>query len=96
MSPHRGQRSLYRIGSLPVSWSGRSPGPAAWGWVYEKISGRAKWLLNPRSVFSRQESSVLNLITYRAQSIHPAKDGWIHNLQLLMERFFRWARDQGS
>ncbi|XP_051633670.1 tuberin isoform X4 [Manacus candei] len=37
----------------------------------------------------RPESSVLNLITYRAQSIHPAKDGWIHNLQLLMERFFR-------
>lgn len=38
---------------------------------------------------SMKESSVLNLITYRAQSIHPAKDGWIHNLQLLMERFFR-------
>lgn len=38
-----------------------------------------------------QESSLLNLITYRAQSIHPAKDGWIHNLQALMERFFRWA-----
>uniref|UniRef100_A0A287AIE9 Tuberin n=1 Tax=Sus scrofa TaxID=9823 RepID=A0A287AIE9_PIG len=37
----------------------------------------------------RPESSLLNLITYRAQSIHPAKDGWIHNLQLLMERFFR-------
>ncbi|XP_015992051.2 tuberin isoform X6 [Rousettus aegyptiacus] len=37
----------------------------------------------------RPESSLLNLITYRAQSIHPAKDGWINNLQLLMERFFR-------
>uniref|UniRef100_A0A8C5NX52 Tuberin n=1 Tax=Jaculus jaculus TaxID=51337 RepID=A0A8C5NX52_JACJA len=37
----------------------------------------------------RPESSLLNLITYRAQSIHPAKDGWIHNLQVLMERFFR-------
>lgn len=36
-----------------------------------------------------QESSLLNLITYRAQSIHPAKDGWIHTLQALMERFFR-------
>nr|XP_036857686.1 tuberin isoform X8 [Manis javanica] len=36
-----------------------------------------------------RESSLLNLITYRAQSIHPAKDGWIHNLQALMERFFR-------
>lgn len=37
----------------------------------------------------RPESSLLNLITYRAQSIHPAKDGWIHTLQALMERFFR-------
>ncbi|XP_031209726.1 tuberin isoform X6 [Mastomys coucha] len=37
----------------------------------------------------RPESSLLNLISYRAQSIHPAKDGWIQNLQLLMERFFR-------
>ncbi|OXB68811.1 hypothetical protein ASZ78_002226 [Callipepla squamata] len=39
--------------------------------------------------FFELESSVLNLIAYRAQSIHPAKDGWIHNLQMLMERFFR-------
>ncbi|XP_019062530.1 tuberin isoform X7 [Fukomys damarensis] len=37
----------------------------------------------------RPESSLLNLISYRAQSIHPAKDGWIQNLHLLMERFFR-------
>ncbi|XP_039211507.1 tuberin isoform X6 [Crotalus tigris] len=37
----------------------------------------------------RPESSVLNLITYRAQSIHPAKDSWIQNLQALMDRFFR-------
>ncbi|XP_053221600.1 tuberin isoform X3 [Podarcis raffonei] len=37
----------------------------------------------------RPESSVLNLITYRAQSIHPAKDSWIQKLQGLMERFFR-------
>ncbi|XP_062999155.1 tuberin isoform X2 [Elgaria multicarinata webbii] len=42
-----------------------------------------------RCANQRPESSVLNLITYRAQSIHPAKDGWIHNLQGLMERFFR-------
>ncbi|XP_005599124.2 tuberin isoform X16 [Equus caballus] len=42
-----------------------------------------------RCADQRPESSLLNLITYRAQSIHPAKDGWIHNLQLLMERFFR-------
>uniref|UniRef100_A0A8C9EYY0 Tuberin n=1 Tax=Pavo cristatus TaxID=9049 RepID=A0A8C9EYY0_PAVCR len=42
-----------------------------------------------RCADQRPESSVLNLIAYRAQSIHPAKDGWIHNLQMLMERFFR-------
>ncbi|XP_061456023.1 tuberin isoform X2 [Rhineura floridana] len=42
-----------------------------------------------RCANQRPESSVLNLITYRAQSIHPAKDGWIHKLQGLMERFFR-------
>ncbi|XP_014649051.1 PREDICTED: tuberin isoform X3 [Ceratotherium simum simum] len=42
-----------------------------------------------RCADQRPESSLLNLITYRAQSIHPANDGWIHNLQLLMERFFR-------
>ncbi|KAM8950508.1 tuberin isoform 4-T4 [Lycaon pictus] len=42
-----------------------------------------------RCADQRPESSLLNLITYRAQSIHPAKDGWIQNLQLLMERFFR-------
>ncbi|XP_059548719.1 tuberin isoform X1 [Myotis daubentonii] len=42
-----------------------------------------------RCADQRPESSLLNLITYRAQSIHPAKVGWIHNLQLLMEKFFR-------
>ncbi|XP_074867240.1 tuberin isoform X8 [Carettochelys insculpta] len=42
-----------------------------------------------RCADQRPESSLLNLITYRAQSIHPAKDGWIHNLQVLMERYFR-------
>ncbi|KAK2502866.1 hypothetical protein MC885_011589 [Smutsia gigantea] len=42
-----------------------------------------------RCADQRPESSLLNLITYRAQSIHPAKDGWIHSLQSLMERFFR-------
>uniref|UniRef100_A0A670Y264 Tuberin n=1 Tax=Pseudonaja textilis TaxID=8673 RepID=A0A670Y264_PSETE len=42
-----------------------------------------------RCADQRPESSVLNLITYRAQSIHPAKDGWIQNLQALMDRFFR-------
>ncbi|XP_057343810.1 tuberin isoform X16 [Manis pentadactyla] len=36
-------------------------------------------------------SSLLRDVQTRglAQSIHPAKDGWIHNLQSLMERFFR-------
>uniref|UniRef100_A0A2I3HP86 TSC complex subunit 2 n=1 Tax=Nomascus leucogenys TaxID=61853 RepID=A0A2I3HP86_NOMLE len=42
-----------------------------------------------RCADQRPESSLLNLISYRAQSIHPAKDGWIQNLQALMERFFR-------
>ncbi|XP_030434950.1 tuberin isoform X1 [Gopherus evgoodei] len=42
-----------------------------------------------RCADQRPESSLLNLITYKAQSIHPAKDGWIHNLKVLMERFFR-------
>ncbi|KAJ8283454.1 hypothetical protein COCON_G00023040 [Conger conger] len=37
----------------------------------------------------RPESSVLTLISYRAQSIQPAKDGWIQNLHKLMEKFFR-------
>uniref|UniRef100_A0A674JBV4 Tuberin n=1 Tax=Terrapene triunguis TaxID=2587831 RepID=A0A674JBV4_9SAUR len=39
-----------------------------------------------RCADQRPESSLLNLITYKAQSIHPAKDGWIHNLKVLMER----------
>uniref|UniRef100_A0AAY4E9W0 Tuberin n=1 Tax=Denticeps clupeoides TaxID=299321 RepID=A0AAY4E9W0_9TELE len=37
----------------------------------------------------RPDASVLTLITYRAQSIQPAKDGWIQNLYRLMEKFFR-------
>ncbi|XP_036393282.1 tuberin isoform X1 [Megalops cyprinoides] len=37
----------------------------------------------------RPESSVLTLISYRAHSIQPAKDGWIQNLHRLMEKFFR-------
>ncbi|XP_047659419.1 tuberin isoform X2 [Tachysurus fulvidraco] len=38
----------------------------------------------------RPDASVLTLISYRAQSIHPAKDGWIHqSLNRLMEKFFR-------
>ncbi|KAI5620298.1 tuberin isoform X4, partial [Silurus asotus] len=37
----------------------------------------------------RPDASVLTLISYRAQSIHPAKDGWIQSLYRLMEKFFR-------
>ncbi|XP_004596682.2 tuberin isoform X2 [Ochotona princeps] len=42
-----------------------------------------------RCADQRPESSLLNLVSFRAQSIHPARDGWIQSLQLLMERFFR-------
>uniref|UniRef100_A0A8B9HRP2 Tuberin n=1 Tax=Astyanax mexicanus TaxID=7994 RepID=A0A8B9HRP2_ASTMX len=35
------------------------------------------------------DASVLTLISYRAQSIQPAKDGWIQSLHRLMEKFFR-------
>ncbi|XP_055014567.1 tuberin isoform X3 [Boleophthalmus pectinirostris] len=37
----------------------------------------------------RSDASVLTLISYRAQSIQPAKDGWIQSLHHLMEKFFR-------
>uniref|UniRef100_A0A671KGG5 Tuberin-like n=1 Tax=Sinocyclocheilus anshuiensis TaxID=1608454 RepID=A0A671KGG5_9TELE len=37
----------------------------------------------------RPDASVLMLISYRAQSIQPAKDGWLQNLLKLMEKFFR-------
>ncbi|XP_068606773.1 tuberin isoform X2 [Brachionichthys hirsutus] len=37
----------------------------------------------------RADASVLTLISYRAQSIQPAKDGWIQSLHRLMEKFFR-------
>uniref|UniRef100_A0A6Q2WYC3 Tuberin n=1 Tax=Esox lucius TaxID=8010 RepID=A0A6Q2WYC3_ESOLU len=37
----------------------------------------------------RPDASVLTLISYRAQSIQPAKDDWIPALQRLMEKFFR-------
>ncbi|KAM4595501.1 tuberin isoform 2-T3 [Fundulus diaphanus] len=37
----------------------------------------------------RPDASVLTLISYRAQSIQPAKDGWIQSLHCLMEKFFR-------
>ncbi|XP_042619497.1 tuberin-like isoform X6 [Cyprinus carpio] len=37
----------------------------------------------------RPDASVLTLISYRAQSIQPAKDGWLQNLLKLVEKFFR-------
>uniref|UniRef100_A0A669BQ11 Tuberin n=1 Tax=Oreochromis niloticus TaxID=8128 RepID=A0A669BQ11_ORENI len=37
----------------------------------------------------RPDASVLTLISYRAQSIQPAKEGWIQSLHRLMEKFFR-------
>ncbi|XP_030585027.1 tuberin isoform X5 [Archocentrus centrarchus] len=37
----------------------------------------------------RPDASVLTLVSYRAQSIQPAKDGWIQSLHRLMEKFFR-------
>ncbi|XP_023815363.1 tuberin isoform X2 [Oryzias latipes] len=37
----------------------------------------------------RPDASVLTLISYRAQSIQPARDGWIQSLHRLMENFFR-------
>ncbi|CAH2307446.1 tuberin isoform X1 [Pelobates cultripes] len=42
-----------------------------------------------RTSEDRPAGSVVNLITYRAQSIHPGKEGWILDLQKLMDRFFR-------
>ncbi|XP_076845462.1 tuberin isoform X2 [Brachyhypopomus gauderio] len=42
-----------------------------------------------RCADKRPDASVLTLISYRAQSIHPAKDGWIQSLYRLTEKFFR-------
>ncbi|XP_053326984.1 tuberin isoform X2 [Spea bombifrons] len=42
-----------------------------------------------RSSDERPATSVVNLITYRARAIHPGKEGWIHDLQKLMDRYFR-------
>nr|DBA19310.1 TPA: hypothetical protein GDO54_015168 [Pyxicephalus adspersus] len=36
-----------------------------------------------------QAASVVNLITYRAQSIHPGKEGWVQDLLRLMDKYFR-------
>lgn len=54
------------------------------------------WLLVHLTVECvRQDASVLTLISYRAQSIQPAKDGWLQNLLKLMEKFFRSERCAG-
>lgn len=37
----------------------------------------------------RPDASVLTLVSYRAQAIQPAKDGWLQNLLKLMDKFFR-------
>ncbi|XP_064629998.1 tuberin-like isoform X3 [Lineus longissimus] len=37
----------------------------------------------------RPESSVLVLISYKAQAIHPAKANWIQNLNHLVEKYFK-------
>ncbi|KAM3917112.1 tuberin isoform 2-T2 [Leptodactylus fuscus] len=42
-----------------------------------------------RNSDERPATSVVNLITYRAQSIHPGKDGWVQDLQRLMDKYFR-------
>ncbi|XP_053550489.1 tuberin isoform X2 [Bombina bombina] len=42
-----------------------------------------------RSSDDRPKESVVNLINYKAQSIHPGKEGWVLDLQKLMERYFR-------
>ncbi|KAM8961640.1 tuberin isoform 2-T2 [Pelodytes ibericus] len=42
-----------------------------------------------KSAEERPVTSIVNLITYRAQSIHPGKEGWVLDLQKLMDRYFR-------
>ncbi|XP_063790965.1 tuberin isoform X4 [Pseudophryne corroboree] len=42
-----------------------------------------------RNSDERPVSSVVNLIAYRAQSIHPGKECWVQDLQKLMEKYFR-------
>ncbi|XP_069590695.1 tuberin isoform X4 [Ranitomeya imitator] len=37
----------------------------------------------------RPACSVVNLITYRSKIIHPGKEGWVQDLQKLMDKYFR-------
>ncbi|XP_029991003.1 tuberin isoform X2 [Sphaeramia orbicularis] len=47
------------------------------------------FILVEKCADKRPDASVLTLISYRAQSIQPAKDDWIQSLHRLMEKFFR-------
>ncbi|XP_041839529.1 tuberin isoform X3 [Melanotaenia boesemani] len=47
------------------------------------------FILVEKCADKRPDASVLTLISYRAQSIQPAKDGWIQSLHRLMEKFFK-------
>ncbi|KAM9304880.1 tuberin [Gastrophryne carolinensis] len=42
-----------------------------------------------RNSDDRPAASVVNLITYRAQSIHPGKEAWVQDLLKLMDKYFR-------
>ncbi|XP_033124579.1 tuberin-like [Anneissia japonica] len=61
--------------------------------LYEKsmFNGSATDLFDVIERFShiRPESSVLLLVSYRAQAIHPTREEWIHNMQHLMEKYFK-------
>ncbi|XP_065392805.1 tuberin isoform X14 [Macaca fascicularis] len=97
LGTHLGHSAIYNMCHLMEDRAYMEDAPLLRGAVF--FVGMALWgahrlysLRNsPTSVLPSfyQESSLLNLISYRAQSIHPAKDGWIQNLQALMERFFR-------
>ncbi|XP_013884014.1 tuberin [Austrofundulus limnaeus] len=47
------------------------------------------FILVEKCADKRPDASVLTLISYRAQSIQPAKDGWIQSLHRLMDKFFK-------
>ncbi|XP_038058921.1 tuberin-like [Patiria miniata] len=57
----------------------------------KSFSGSASRLFGIVEEFAniRPESSVLTLVSFRAQSIHPTKVDWIQNLQGLMDSYFR-------
>ncbi|XP_071965999.1 tuberin-like isoform X2 [Antedon mediterranea] len=61
--------------------------------LYEKsmFNGSSTDLFDVIERFShiRPESSVLLLVGYRAQAIHPTREEWIHNMKHLMEKYFK-------